>query len=82
MKKHDDIKKRKDGCGMGIVKKTFFEMMENCDWRCVIAGICIAIAAIAFVVGTVLAIAEENAAWLLLWLVSGVLFGFLMGVDS
>lgn len=65
---------------MGKLRKVFFELMAY-DWRYVIAGTCVAIAAISFVAGMALAIEEENVAWLLLWLVSGASFGFLMGAD-
>lgn len=67
---------------MAKLKEVLFEIMEDFDWKCVFAGICVSIAAISFLMALVLAISTGNCLWFLLILVSGVSIGFLMGVKE
>ena len=67
---------------MGKLKETWAEIMDNFDLKYFLAGICVSIAAIAFLMGLVLAIDTGNCLWFLLLIVSGVSFGFLLGVKE
>lgn len=56
------------------------ELFEYFDWENFIIAVCLAIAVIAFVAGTALALADENVLWLLLWLVTGIVGGLAAGM--
>lgn len=56
------------------------ELFEGFNWEDFTIVVCLAIAIIAFVAGTALALADGNVLWLLLWLVSGIVGGLAAGM--
>ena len=64
------------------MKEELWELFVNFNWSKALVAMSTCFAIIVFIVGIVLAIATENAWWLLLWIVSVIFLGIVAGLSE